>query len=214
MMDVHYSGEHIWPHYLGNLFLLIIFYSGIFILLLHFTFKAKDSHTVWFKWAYHFQFTGILLTIGLLLYIMYSKYYEYQYVWTHVSDELPLRFLLSGFWEGQEGSFLLWMFWNACIGSFFLKDQNRINRIVLVCTVGVQVLLCSMLLGIYLGDYRLGSNPFVLLRQMIDAPIFSDPEYVSKITGKGMNPLLQNYWMLIHPPVLFFGFAATDVNVL
>ncbi len=211
MMDVHYSGEHIWPHYLGNLFLLIIFYSGIFILLLHFTFKAKDSHTVWFKWAYHFQFTGILLTIGLLLYIMYSKYYEYQYVWTHVSDELPLRFLLSGFWEGQEGSFLLWMFWNACIGSFFLKDQNRINRIVLVCIVGVQVLLCSMLLGIYLGDYRLGSNPFVLLRQMIDAPIFSDPEYVSKITGKGMNPLLQNYWMLIHPPTLFFGFAATVV---
>ncbi len=51
-----------------------------------------------------------------------------------------------------------------------------------------------------------------LLRDtMTDAPIFSDPAYLAKyITdGNGLNPLLQNYWMVIHPPTLFFGFAAT-----
>jgi cytochrome c-type biogenesis protein CcmF len=46
----------------------------------------------------------------------------------------------------------------------------------------------------------------------MDAPIFSRPDYLSFITdGNGLNPLLQNYWMVIHPPTLFLGFAATLV---
>ena len=65
-----------------------------------------------------------------------------------------------------------------------LKDQNRINRIVLVCTVGV-VLLCSMFLGIYLGDYRLGNNLCIAEGQMIDAPIFRIPNMSPNNREKG-----------------------------
>jgi cytochrome c-type biogenesis protein CcmF len=58
----------------------------------------------------------------------------------------------------------------------------------------------------------MGSNPFVLLRNEMDAPIFSQPNYLSFIKdGNDLNPLLQNYWMVIHPPVLFLGFASTIV---
>jgi cytochrome c-type biogenesis protein CcmF len=47
---------------------------------------------------------------------------------------------------------------------------------------------------------------------MGEAPIFKQADYLSKIKdGNGLNPLLQNYWMVIHPPTLFFGFATTVV---
>ena len=51
----------------------------------------------------------------------------------------------------------------------------------------------------------------LLLRDVIDAPIFANAEYLSLIEGQGLNPLLQNYWMTIHPPVLFLGFGSMAI---
>ena len=45
----------------------------------------------------------------------------------------------------------------------------------------------------------------------MDAPIFAKADYATVIKGQGLNPLLQNYWMTIHPPTLFLGFASTAV---
>src|SRR5690606_6592435 len=85
------------------------------------------------------------------------------------------------------------------------------SRVMAVIAL-VQVALATMLLGFYLGpDINIGSSPFILLRdKMVDAPIFSQPNYLEFVTdGNGLNILLQNYWMVIHPPVLFLGFSAT-----
>jgi len=58
-------------------------------------------------------------------------------------------------------------------------------------------------------NIKLGSSPFILLRDAIDDPIFKlQPDFIPK-DGSGLNPLLQNYWMVIHPPTLFLGFALT-----
>ena len=63
-----------------------------------------------------------------------------------------------------------------------------------------------------MGVYKLGSSPFELLRDKMQAPIFSMPNYLDNLVdGTGLNPLLQNYWMVIHPPTLFLGFALTIV---
>jgi len=74
-------------------------------------------------------------------------------------------------------------------------------------------LLASMLLGVEVFGSRIGSSPFILLRQaMAGAPIFSQPGYMTFVKdGNGLNPLLQNYWMVIHPPTLFLGFASMVV---
>jgi cytochrome c-type biogenesis protein CcmF len=56
---------------------------------------------------------SILAVIFMLFFIMIKRYYEYEYVWGHTSDDLPFKYIFSAFWEGQEGSFLLWMFWNV-----------------------------------------------------------------------------------------------------
>jgi cytochrome c-type biogenesis protein CcmF len=62
------------------------------------------------------------------------------------------------------------------------------------------------------GEWKVGSSPFILLRDaMPNVPVFaSNPDFVP-LNGTGLNPLLQNYWMVIHPPTLFLGFASTVV---
>ncbi|WP_315814493.1 cytochrome c biogenesis protein CcsA [Paraflavitalea speifideaquila] len=76
-----------------------------------------------------------------------------------------------------------------------------------------QICLATMVLGVYLLDIKIGSTPFLLTRhQFSNAPIFSQANYLSNLQdGVGLNQLLQNYWMVIHPPVLFLGFASTIV---
>jgi cytochrome c-type biogenesis protein CcmF len=76
----------------------------------------------------------------------------------------------------------------------------------------VQLFLTSMILGVVIGSFKIGSSPFILLRDfMADAPVFKlNPNFIPQ-DGTGLNPLLQNYWMVIHPPTLFLGFAAALV---
>ena len=74
-----------------------------------------------------------------------------------------------------------------------------------------QVFLVSMILGVVIFDVKIGSSPFLLLRDVINDPIFQvTPDFVPE-DGRGLNPLLQNYWMVIHPPTLFLGFATTVI---
>jgi cytochrome c-type biogenesis protein CcmF len=71
--------------------------------------------------------------------------------------------------------------------------------------------------GDLLFGNKVGFNPFILVRQMefaANAPIFNRPDYLSipqMQDGQGLNALLQNYWMVIHPPILFLGFSSTIV---
>jgi cytochrome c-type biogenesis protein CcmF len=74
-----------------------------------------------------------------------------------------------------------------------------------------------MIMGIYVFGQKVGFNPFLLVRQTemgMQAPIFSQANYLSipqMQDGQGLNALLQNYWMVIHPPILFLGFSSTVV---
>ncbi|MCK6649821.1 MAG: cytochrome c biogenesis protein CcsA [Bacteroidia bacterium] len=126
-----------------------------------------------------------------------------------------MRYILSCFWEGQEGSFLLWTFWHVFIGLILQRSAKNFEAPVMTVISLVQAFLASMLLGIFIFEYRIGSNPFtVLLREHPDfanIPLFQSENYLEKLDGRGLNPLLQNYWMTIHPPTLFLGFALTVV---
>ena len=75
-----------------------------------------------------------------------------------------------------------------------------------------QLFLAMMIMGTYILGTKIGNSPFVLTRDEIEGPIFGMPNYLSMIKdGVGLNVLLRNYWMVIHPPVLFLGFASTIV---
>jgi cytochrome c-type biogenesis protein CcmF len=151
---------------------------------------------------------AVLTIITSLFFIIRQHYYEYHYAWEHSSNHLPVYYMISCFWEGQEGSFLLWVFWHAVLGFFVLRTPKEWSMPAMAIFMLVQAFLCSMILGVVIGDLKIGSTPFILLRDyMQDAPVFKmRPDYVPE-DGTGLNPLLQNYWMVIHPPTLFLGFA-------
>ncbi len=93
-----------------------------------------------------------------------------------------------------------------------MKVEKQWEAPVMTVFSLVQVFLSSMLLGVVVFNYKVGSNPFGLLREhadFINLPFVKSPTYLSALDGRGLNPLLQNYWMTIHPPTLFLGFAAT-----
>jgi cytochrome c-type biogenesis protein CcmF len=147
-----------------------------------------------------------------LFFIISNHYFEYHYAYSHSDKKLPSHYLISTFWNGQEGSFLLWMFWHAVLGLVLIHTNRFWEAPVMVVFSLVQAFLASMILGVVFPviDFKLGSSPFILLRDVMhDAPIFrSNPDFIPN-DGTGLNPLLQNYWMVIHPPTLFLGFATT-----
>ncbi len=213
MNEIRYVGEHLWVHYCGRLLILFALFSAFFYVIA-FLKNYKDISADWIKSlkvAFIFHAISVIGIIGLIFFMMTQHYYEYQYAWAHVSDELPLKYILSAFWEGQEGSFLLWMFWNCVLGFFFFRFKSKLHPAILMVILGVNLILSTMLLGIYIGDSRIGSSPFSLLRHTMNIPLFNNAEYTKLIKGNGLNPLLQNYWNIIHPPTLFLGFASTII---
>jgi cytochrome c-type biogenesis protein CcmF len=140
-----------------------------------------------------------------------------MYAYKHASKELESKFLLACIWEGQEGSFLLWTIWHSILGIFIIVKSKKPllagwEAPVMSVISLAQFFLGMMILGIYVFDVRIGSSAFTLTRNEIEGPIFSQPNYLTFIKdGVGLNVLLRNYWMVIHPPVLFLGFASTII---
>lgn len=215
MEPVQFVGERLFWGNLGHTAVVISFVASILATISYFFAEKKPLETSWgtlAKWSFQLHSLAVLTIIGSLFKIIYSHYFEYHYAWQHSSKDLPVYYMISCFWEGQEGSFLLWIFWQMFIGQVLLRSaKNWLNPVMAVLMLS-QIALTSMLLGVKILGYKLGSSPFELLRNAMDAPIFKQPDYLSKIKdGNGLNPLLQNYWMVIHPPTLFFGFATTIV---
>ncbi len=183
------------------------------------TFYLSYKNTAYKKiarWAFNVHGFSVLGIAGTLFFMLFNHFFEYQYVFQHSNTSMDMKYIMSCFWEGQEGSFLLWTFWNIVLG-WILKRQLKNGEWeapVMTMFALVQVFLASMLLGIYFGDYKIGTNPFLLLREHADSmnlPFLQSTTYLLKIDGRGLNPLLMNYWMTIHPPTLFLGFASTLV---
>jgi len=140
--------------------------------------------------AYAAFATSIVASSAVLLTLLLQHRFDVSYVNSYSSRDLPLHFLISTLWAGQEGSFLLWCFWGALIGLVVwrsAKEQEAPVMIVYLATfLGLVAILCKQ-------------SPFKLL----PPPVAED--------GVGLNPLLQDPWMVIHPPVMFLGFASLSV---
>ncbi|MBK7883177.1 MAG: cytochrome c biogenesis protein CcsA [Chitinophagaceae bacterium] len=135
-----------------------------------------------------------------------------MYAYKHASKELEPKYLLACIWEGQEGSFLLWTIWHSILGIFIMLKSKEWEAPVMTVISLAQFFLLMMILGIYVFDVRIGNSLFTLTRNEISGPIFGRSDYLSFIKdGVGLNILLRNYWMVIHPPVLFLGFASAII---
>ncbi|OQY92639.1 MAG: cytochrome c assembly protein [Sphingobacteriales bacterium UTBCD1] len=225
-----YLGEHLLPGQLGHFFIVLSLVSSAVAAFAYFKSAnavSEQNAISWKKLGRYAFFTDVFSVISifiLLFYIIHSHYFEYKYAWQHTSLSLEVRYMLASFWEGQEGSFLLWTFWHCVLGLVLIKRSKEWEAPVMSVLSFVQFCLATMIAGLYIFGWKLGSNPFILLRDsgvLDNAPALHmnlditqplKPDYLSFITdGNDLNPLLQNYWMVIHPPALFLGFASTVV---
>lgn len=214
---MEYIGEHLLPGKFGHFFVVLSFVAALLSTFAYFLATQRRQTEQSEGWRnlgrFGFLLHGIAVAgiIGSLFYILTGKMYEYQYAWANISDDLPTRYVFSAFWKEQQGSFLLWSFWHIALGIVLILRGGKWETPVLTVIALAETVIASMILGLYFGDFRLGASPFDLLRDTMDAPIFAQADYLGKIKGNGLNPLLQNYWMTIHPPTLFLGFASTVV---
>lgn len=143
---------------------------------------------------------SILAASVLLLALILRNDFSNGYVYSYSDRSLPFHFLLSSFWAGQEGSFLFWALCSSLIALWLSRFTAKRKSEPFV--MGVFMALQSFLLLLLIAK-----SPFKYVWEMI--PNF--PANQIPADGNGLNPLLQNFWMVIHPPVLFVGFAAMAV---
>lgn len=145
---------------------------------------------------------GVMIASVMLLVNVVSHSFEYSYVWNYSSKELPTHFLVASFYSGQEGSFMLWTMWVTLIGVLLLPYIKKNDYEAQVMPF-FGLILCFLLLML------VAKNPFSYVWETFA----KDGVAVGTIppNGKGLNPLLHNIWITIHPPILFTGFASMSV---
>ncbi|MEZ2338242.1 cytochrome c biogenesis protein CcsA [Mucilaginibacter sp. RCC_168] len=217
-MDTVFKGEHLLPGQIGQFFIVLSFGAALLSFISYYFATTEDAGKNASSWqrmgriGFYINSISILGMGTCLFYVIYNHYFEYHYAWAYTSRSLPVYYIVSGFWNGQEGGFLLWTFWQAVLGNILIRRAKSWERPVMTVVAFSQVVLATMVLGVEILGTRIGSSPFLLLRKALEAPIFQNPDYLSFIKdGQGMNPSLQNYWMIIHPPTLFLGFASIVV---
>jgi cytochrome c-type biogenesis protein CcmF len=180
---------------IGNLSLGLALLSALFSALF-FLWGAKGNEKFLGvgRKIYYLFFFFVFFASAYLMYLFLSHNFNVEYVHNYSSSDLPWYYLVSGFWAGQEGSFLLWLFLGSLLGIFIISRKDKTRSDIYQGYAMFFYLLVQMSLLILL----LKKNPFSLLP---DSPL----------EGRGLNPLLQDFWMVIHPPVVFIGYAAIAV---
>ena len=223
-----YIGENLLPGQLGHLFIILSLISAglstlsYFLATRHNELSEKNNWKKLGRISFSIQAFSIIAIFSILFYIIQNHLFEYHYAWKHSSRSLEFKYLLACFWEGQEGSFLLWSLCQSILGLLLIRRAGTWESPVMTTVSFAQFALSTMVMGLYIAGWKMGSNPFILLRDsgvLDNAPALHlnfdvaqplRPDYLSSIKdGNDLNPLLQNYWMVIHPPVLFMGFAST-----
>jgi len=152
------------------------------------------------------------LTISTLLMVwaFFAKDYTFYYVaQNHSTDASKLAWLyqLSGLWAGREGSFLFWA-WLIAIFAAWIA-YRRVNIMDALSNMGLMVTNVVLFLftaGMIFSD---PNNPFkVTPAELLDP---ATGALVGEAANWGMNPLLQHWAMIIHPPTLFIGYAGLTI---
>jgi cytochrome c-type biogenesis protein CcmF len=139
--------------------------------------------------AYAFFALSTALCFMLLVLLLALRDFRIEYVFQYSGLDLPIHYQIAALWAGQKGSFLIWLFWGALLGLLVGRTAGKNEPAVM----GIYTLTLLGILFILIRE-----NPFVMLKE-------------TPLDGQGLNPLLQDDWMVIHPPIMFIGYASTAI---
>ncbi len=218
---MQYIGEHLLPGQLGHFFTIVSLVTSLIATIAYFKanriteLSEKQSWIRFARTAFLIETISVISIFIIIYFLVANHYHEYFFAWNHSSLSLQPKYLLACIWEDQSGSFLLWNIWHCVLGWILIWRSKDWEAPVMTAVNFAQFCIATMLIGIYFFGTKLGNNPFILWRNnMPELPLFSDPNYLQLPRvheGNDLNTLLQNYWMVIHPPVLFLGFASTII---
>ncbi|MGP5515717.1 heme lyase CcmF/NrfE family subunit [Psychrobacter alimentarius] len=182
---------------LGYFALLAAFMLAILQVVLP-TIGVMRDHVAWQRlapslaWA---QFAAMITSFAALMAGFYYNDFSLVYVTQHSNTLLPWYYKLSATWGGHEGSLLLWMTimatWCALVSYFSRGLPLSMRARVLVILAGVQAMMLAMLI--------FTSSPFE--RTLPNLPV----------DGADLNPVLQDFGLIIHPPMLYMGYVGLVV---
>lgn len=209
---------------IGAILVKLTFASAIFSIILYYLNFRKHSDDL-LHYARRFYFAavvGILAISALMLYLILTHQFQYYYVWSYSSTDLPLPLLISTFYAGQEGSFMLWSLYTAILGAFLLRYSAKKGYETELMLIYSAIFSFLLLMLIVKNPFKFiwEEFPSELLHVGAVAPNILNYAWVDKarslwatipVEGKGLNPLLQNYWMVIHPQILFIGFTSMSI---
>ena len=139
------------------------------------------------------SFATTLVASGVLLAALVRNDFSFVYVAEHTSRELPTGYTISAFWGGQEGSLLLWLLiLTGYSAAAVLLNRGRTRDLIawVVPVLGGVALFFAFLLVVV-------ATPFAVQTAPAD--------------GAGLNPSLQNPYMMAHPPMLYLGYVGLTV---
>jgi cytochrome c-type biogenesis protein CcmF len=158
----------------------------------------RPNRAAWLETAHNATFVAwafVAAACALLISAFLSDNFALSYVWENSNHAQPIPFKISALWGGQGGSLLLWTFVLATYALVVSRGGRKTGQTLTpaaVCVIGATMIFFACLVA-----FR--ENPFSL----VEGAIPQD--------GRGMNPLLQNYWMQIHPPTLYIGYVGCTV---
>ena len=144
-------------------------------------------------------FMLVTISIGTLWTLLLTDQFAVRYIYGHSSEALPLAYKIGSLWSGQEGSLLLWTFvLVGCSAVAVFTQRHRHNRLL---PYAIPVMMITALFFLFLNNFR--TNPFDQWTGLMPggAEVPFTPE-----DGRGLNPLLQHWAMVIHPPILYIGY--------
>ena len=140
------------------------------------------------------SFLLISIASAALLQALLISDFSLRYVWEHSSTDMPLLYKVSSFWGGLEGSLLFWVLVQSFFSMIVAFRYQYSNREIIPYVIATLNAILAFLLLLLIG----WSNPL-------------DLQGVIPLEGRGLNPLLQNPAMAIHPPSLYLGFIGFSV---
>lgn len=186
--DDRHLGEYIM---IGQLCLTLALPVAIFSLFTSIFAKKDPVFAQKARGSSHLVTLLVSLASIMLIVAFINNSFEIEYVASYSSISLPFIYKLTGIWAGLDGSLLFWvsiLVICASLVSLTKKDSSYHHINIVLQSVAI----------FFLTALVFKSNPFKLLPQ---APL----------DGKGLNPLLQNSFMIFHPPALYLGYVGFTV---
>jgi len=144
-----------------------------------------------------FYLTAGLMTVasGIIVHAFVTGNFAIKYVQHYSDSAQPLVYKITSYWGGLDGSILFWVFLLSVFGTVAVASNRERHRELMPWVVAV--IAATEMFFIFIMVVH--NNPFDTFLTSVPAE------------GKGLNPLLQNFYMAIHPPSLYTGFVAMTI---